>query len=128
MSDQVTLLVLFAGNHCGVLHCLYSTEEGSSAMLQQYIGLYTRLTCVHVEPAHQTLSTAPPLPCETRPAQRLSITLVGDQSIVSGASEGIDLETVVFCRNWEFYKSLEVCEGGQGLRRRTTTLHRGAWV
>ena len=26
------------------------------------IGLYTRLTCVHVEPAHQTPSTAPPLP------------------------------------------------------------------
>ena len=78
MSDQVTLLVQFAGNHCGVLYCLYSTEEGSSAMLQEYIGLYTRLTCVHVEPAYQTPSTAPPLPCESHPAQRLSITLVDD--------------------------------------------------
>ena len=34
----------------------------------------------------------------------------------SGACEGIDLETVVLCENWEFYKSLEVCEGEQGLR------------
>ena len=42
-------------------------------MLYKYIGLYTRLTCVHVEPAHQTHSTAPPLPCESHPAQRFSI-------------------------------------------------------
>ena len=38
--------------------------------LQQY---YTRLTYVHVEHAHQTPSTAPPLPCESHPAQRFSI-------------------------------------------------------
>ena len=29
--------------------------------------------CVHVEPAQSTPSTAPPFPCETHPAQRLSI-------------------------------------------------------
>ena len=34
----------------------------------------------HVEPAHQTPinSTAPPLPCESHPAQRFSISLVDD--------------------------------------------------
>ena len=42
---------------------------------EQYIGLYTRLTCVHVEPTTLNPSTAPPLPCETHPAQRPSITL-----------------------------------------------------
>ena len=56
-----------------VLYIDSSTEEGSSAMLYSYIGLYTRLTCVHVEPAHQTPSTAPPLPWESHPAQRFSI-------------------------------------------------------
>ena len=30
----------------------------------------TRLICVHIEPAQPTPSTAPPLPCETHPAQR----------------------------------------------------------
>ena len=39
---------------------------------------YTRLICVQVEPAQPTPSTAPPLPCETHPAQRPSITLVGN--------------------------------------------------
>ena len=34
----------------------------------------------------------------------------------SGACEGIDLETVVFCGILGFYKSLEVCEGEQGLK------------
>ena len=38
---------------------------------------YTRLTCVHVQPAQPTPSIAPALPCETHPAQRPSITLVG---------------------------------------------------
>ena len=33
LSCEVTLLVQFGGNHSGVLRCLYSTEEGSSAML-----------------------------------------------------------------------------------------------
>ena len=36
------------------------------------------LTCVHVEPAQPTPSTAPPLPCETHPAQRPSIILPVD--------------------------------------------------
>ena len=33
MSDQVTLLAQFAGNHCGVSCIDCSIEEGSSAML-----------------------------------------------------------------------------------------------
>ena len=40
---------------------------------EQYICFYSRLTCVHVESAHLTPSTAPPLPCETHPAQRPSV-------------------------------------------------------
>ena len=32
----------------------------------------------HVKPAQPTSSTAPPLPCKIHPAQRLSITLVGN--------------------------------------------------
>ena len=38
--------------------------------------LYSPVTCVHVEPAQPTPNTAPLLPCETHPAQRLSITLL----------------------------------------------------
>ena len=45
----------------------------ATATLYQYIGLYTRLICVYVEPAQPTPSTAPSLPCETHPAQRPSI-------------------------------------------------------
>ena len=33
MSDQVTLLVQLAGNHCGVSCIVCSTEERFSAML-----------------------------------------------------------------------------------------------
>ena len=35
------------------------------------------MVCVHVKPAQPSPSTAPPLPCETHPAQRPSITSVG---------------------------------------------------
>ena len=43
---------------------------------QLYIVFNTPLTCVHVEPAQPTPSTAPPLPCDTHPALRPSITRV----------------------------------------------------
>ena len=45
----------------------------ATAMLQQYIGFNTRLTCVHVERVQPTPSTAPPLLCETHPAQTPSM-------------------------------------------------------
>ena len=70
---------------------------------------YNGLACVHVEPAQPTPSTAPPLPCQTHPAQRPFITLVGDPQEREPhdytsrennqrflVSEGIDLEIVVF--------------------------------
>ena len=79
MFDRGTLLF---SSVCGLKvfsSVVCSAKERSSAMLQKYIGLYTRLTCVHVEPAHQTHSTAPPLPCESHPAQRFSITLVKEE-------------------------------------------------
>ena len=65
---------------------------------------YTRLTCVHVEPAQPIPNTTTPLPCETRPAQRTSIKLVEALSEVSG-QRGYRLEIVVFCGFlviWEF--------------------------
>ena len=49
---------------------------------QQYTVFYTRLTCIHVEPAPLTPSTASPLLCETHPAQRSSIS--GDRGRVRG--------------------------------------------
>ena len=58
----------------------------ATATLQQYIGFYTRLTCVHVEPAQPVPSTAPPLPCETHPAQRSSITV--PLSILRSVTQG----------------------------------------
>ena len=66
----------------GPLWCLMYlvSRMGTEVQLQYYIVFFCiRLTCVHVEPAQPTLSTAPPpLPCETHPAQRPSITLVGN--------------------------------------------------
>ena len=46
-----------------------------------YTGFDNRLACVHVELAHPTPSTAPPLPCEIHPAQRPSITPVGNPTV-----------------------------------------------
>ena len=65
-------------NHFDALvSVLYTQDVGYSDTIIIY-WFYTRLTCVHVEPAQPTPSTAPPLPCETHPAQRLFITLVGN--------------------------------------------------
>ena len=72
LSD-VTPLVQFGGNQCGDLVSVLQTRDVSYGSTEYYIGLYTRLTCVHVEPAHLTPSTAPPLPCEAHPAQKPSI-------------------------------------------------------
>ena len=33
LSDELSLLVQFGGDHCGVSCIVFSTEEGSSAML-----------------------------------------------------------------------------------------------
>ena len=49
-----------------------------------YIGFYIHLTSVHVEPAQPTPNTVPPLPCETHPAQRLSIRRNGTIDDASG--------------------------------------------
>ena len=70
--------------------------------------LYSSVICIYVKPATPAPSTAPTLPWNTHPTQRLSITLVGnptegephhytieDRSKVSGL-EGDDQETVVF--------------------------------
>ena len=64
---------------------------------QSYIGFYTRLTCVHIEPAQSSPSTAPSIPCETHPAQRPFITLVEKINRRFLAGEGVDLEIIVFC-------------------------------
>ena len=51
-----------------------TTKMLASAILYNNISVfYTCLTCVHVEPAQPTPSTAPPLQCETHPAQRPSL-------------------------------------------------------
>ena len=61
---------------------VFSSMQYSRWGLQQHYNntsvSYTRLICVHVQPAQPTPSTAPPLPCETHSAQRPSITLVGN--------------------------------------------------
>ena len=64
---------------CVVISCLPDRPKlWATKTLYYYIGFYTRLTRGHVEPAQLTPSIAPPLPYETHPAQRLSITLVND--------------------------------------------------
>ena len=59
------------------LHVGCSTRWGLQQRDINTSVFYTRLTCVHVEPAHNTPSTALSLPCESHPLQRFSITLVG---------------------------------------------------
>ena len=70
------LLVSSLGTNV-VISCLSrGPKMWATTTLEKYIGFYTRLACVHVEPAQSTPSTAPPLLCETHPAQRSSITLL----------------------------------------------------
>ena len=63
-------------DHCDVL------RVGPRCGLQRYLNnilvLYTNLACVHTKPANTPSTAAAPLPCETHPAQRLSITPVGN--------------------------------------------------
>ena len=88
MSDQFPLLVQFTGNHrvhwepsCSMgttvclLYCLQYRGGVFSNVIIIYRSLYLSDMCSCREPAHQIPSTAPPLPCESHPAQRLSITL-----------------------------------------------------
>ena len=84
MFDQIALLFssvleltsVFDGNHCVSLILPVVPRRGLQQCYNNISVFITRLTCVHVVPAHQTPSTAPPPPCEYHPAQRLSITLV----------------------------------------------------
>ena len=48
-------------------------KMGATATLQYYIGFYTRLTCVHVEPAQSTPSIAPPLRVRSIPLRDLPL-------------------------------------------------------
>ena len=77
------------------------------------ISIYSPVTRGHVKPTQSIPSTELHLPCESHPAQRPSITLVGncsvkgptitlvdDQSMVSGASEGIDRRLSCFVYFW----------------------------
>ena len=57
---------------CGGV-CLVDPRWGLQQHYNNLSVFYTRLTCVHVQPAPPTPSTAPPLSCETRPAQKPSI-------------------------------------------------------
>ena len=46
---------------------VFGTQDGDCQNTLIIYWFYTRLTCVHVEPAHLNPSTAPSLPCETHP-------------------------------------------------------------
>ena len=67
-------------NHYNIVFYVFGTRDGVFRDIGNNIPvLYSSVLCVYVKPAQLTLSTAPPLPCETHTAQRLcpTITLVG---------------------------------------------------
>ena len=61
---------------CGVSCRRVDSRCGQHRYHNNILVLYSPVTCVHIEPASPTPSTAPPLPCETHSAQSLSITLL----------------------------------------------------
>ena len=67
---------------CGDLVLSDRPRWGLQQHYNNISAFYTRLACVHVEPAPLTPSTTPPLPCETHPAQRPSLTYYIEFSVL----------------------------------------------
>ena len=64
---RLTLPLLFRLLGPAVVSRLSGTQDGDYRGAAIIYCIYTRLTCVHVEPAQLMPSTAPPLPWETHP-------------------------------------------------------------